>query len=125
MLEALSLERDDRIGGFCVTARADYGWFLKVTEGSEANLSIQRQIIKSTQAYATLRSDLKRGCILPPLVLAARNVEMPESLGKREDPMSSEVQTLALRELQATLARLNPDDVQIIDGLQRTNAIRQ
>jgi len=123
MLEALSLEKDFRIRGYCVTARADYAWFLEATRGSESNLQIQRQIIKSSKAYATLRADLRRGCVLPPLVLAAQNVQMPEELNDFSKELENERELL--RKLSLTLGNLSPENVQIIDGLQRTNAIRQ
>ena len=67
-LELLSLDFDARLQTYCVTARSTYRWFLNATRGAERNLQIQRQIIKGTRAYQTLRADLRRGCVLPPLV---------------------------------------------------------
>ena len=69
-VEALAIDRDDRLRSYCVTAKCSYRDFLWLTAGAERNLEIQRSIIKGTKAYATLRSDLKRGCVLPPIVLA-------------------------------------------------------
>ena len=116
-VEALTIDRDDRLQSFCVTAKCTYRDFLWLTEGAERNLEIQRSIIKGAKAYATLRSDLKRGCVLPPIVLAV-------TVQLAEDP---EV-TLASRNLQqlsSDLSAVASENIYVIDGLQRTNAIRQ
>jgi len=115
-IEALSIDRDDRLRNSCVTARCTYRDFLTLTEGAEQNLEIQRAIIKGTKAYATLRSDLKRGCILPPIVLAV-------SLQLQTD-VSAGV-TVDLAQLSNELRTVTSAGVYVIDGLQRTNAIRQ
>lgn len=125
MITALSLEHDNRIGGFCITARASYGWFLNATEGSEANLKIQRQIIKGSKAYATLRADLRRGCVLPPLVLSAQDEGFQLWLERTQQSGQEPGEYSELTELQPLLAGLQPSELQIIDGLQRTNALRQ
>lgn len=114
---ALSIDRDDRLQSYCVTAKCSYGDFLELTRGAESNLDIQRAIIKGSKAYATLRADLRRGCILPPIVLAA-NIDL-------STPIDQIVQTQNLAPLSNDLARLSRDGVYVIDGLQRTNAIRQ
>lgn len=115
-IEALSIDRDDRLRNYCVTARCTYRDFLALTEGAERNLEIQRSIIKGTKAYATLRSDLKRGCILPPIVLAVSvQLRIDVSAGANVD----------LTQLSTDLSAITSDGVYVIDGLQRTNAIRQ
>ncbi|MCG2583506.1 hypothetical protein [Massilia sp. TS11] len=80
-------------------------------------MSIQRGIIKGTKAYATLRSDLKRGCVLPPIVLAV-------TLELRRAPADYFADT-DLAGLSEALSCLTAPQVYIIDGLQRTNALRQ
>lgn len=115
-IEALSIDRDDRLRNNCVTARCTYRDFLTLTEGAEQNLEIQRSIIKGTKAYATLRSDLKRGCILPPIVLAVSvQLQTDLSAGAKID----------LAQLSSDLSSVTSAGVYVIDGLQRTNAIRQ
>lgn len=116
-VEALAIDRDDRLQSFCVTAKCTYRDFLYLTEGAEENLDIQRAIIKGSKAYATLRSDLKRGCILPPIVLAV-TVNLSESA---EDYLTGG----NLQSLSADLNLVQSANVYVIDGLQRTNAIRQ
>lgn len=116
-ITAYTLDRDDRLSSYCVTAKCSYRTFLALTAGAEGNLDIQRSIIKGAKAYATLRSDLKRGCVLPPIVLAI-NID----LGMPTDQVFA---TANMRALSAQLDTVLPEDVYIIDGLQRTNAIRQ
>lgn len=116
-IEALAIDRDDRLRSYCVTAKCTYRDFLWLTEGAERNLEIQRSIIKGTKSYATLRSDLKRGCVLPPIVLAVtvNLAEGPEvTLSNRH-----------LDQLSTDLSNVVSENVYVIDGLQRTNAIRQ
>lgn len=116
-VEALAIDRDDRLRSYCVTAKCTYRDFLWLTTGAERNLEIQRSIIKGTKAYATLRSDLKRGCVLPPIVLAV-------SVVLTEDPETALVER-HLASLSKDLSGVVSENVYVIDGLQRTNAIRQ
>ncbi|MFJ2549480.1 hypothetical protein ACIOVF_23880 [Pseudomonas sp. NPDC087612] len=116
-ITAYMLDKDDRLNSYCVTAKCTYDHFLNMTEGSEGNLQIQRSIIKGAKAYATLRSDLKRGCVLPPIVLAVST----ELQGGAERFL----RVGGMNELSFILSGLAAEDVYIIDGLQRTNAIRQ
>lgn len=126
MLQPLCIDYDDRLKAYCVTARCDYEWYLNIISGAERNLEIQRGIIKGSKAYATLRADLKRGCILPPLVLAIKNLDLPESLAAQFKPLSpgSPEQEL-LANLSPKLQNANSANMYIIDGLQRTNALKQ
>lgn len=116
-LQALTIDRDDRLHSYCVTAKCNYRDFLALTAGAEHNLTIQRAIIKGSKAYATLRSDLRRGCVLPPVVLAA-NVALSTSIEQIFEAQNTS-------SISADLASLPSTAVYVIDGLQRTNAIRQ
>lgn len=116
-ITAYTLDRDDRLNSYCVTAKCSYRYFLDLTTGAEGNLNIQRSIIKGAKAYATLRSDLKRGCVLPPIVLAVHvNLSCPVLDIFHDNDMMA---------LSTQLTQVTSEDVYIIDGLQRTNAIRQ
>ena len=108
-----------------VSARADYEWYLNKTSGSEENLEIQRDIIKGTKAYRTLRADLKLGCILPTIVLAARNIDDSPTRNYDVGNLFIEANPRDLRRLQTSIDEATPADIDIIDGLQRTNALRQ
>jgi hypothetical protein len=112
MLEILSIDSDDRLQASCAFVKTTYRWFMRASSGAEENLQIQRKIISGSKPYATLRADLKRGCLLPPLVLAIKGARVPVDGGQ-------------IHALEAQLADVAPNDVYIIDGLQRTNAIRQ
>lgn len=116
-ITAYMLDRDDRLQSYCVTAKCTYQDFINITAGAEDNLVIQRAIIRGTKAYSTLRSDLRRGCILPPIVLAA-SVSFPTDLESLYN--SPDYQLISTH-----LSNITSNDVYIIDGLQRTNAIRQ
>jgi hypothetical protein len=123
-MRIIDLTLDERINGYCATGVCNYEWYLEATTGAEANLSIQRSIIKDSKAYRTLRADLRRGCVLPPLVLAISGIEMPQGLDAAtiaDDRHRSRFSEA----LQDQLADPRPADTYIIDGLQRTNALRQ
>lgn len=111
MVDVLSVDKDSRLNANCALVNANYEWYINASRGTEENLSIQRKIIGGSKPYATLRADLKRGCLLPPLVIAAKGVALAvdQNLG----------------DLSRRLSELDPRNVYIIDGLQRTNAIRQ
>ena len=123
-MRIVDLALDDRINGYCATAVCSYEWYLSATVGAEENLSIQRSIIKDSKAYRTLRADLQRGCILPPLVLAISGVALPTALSAASIADDQRRVELAL-EIQEQLLAPRPTDTYIIDGLQRTNALRQ
>jgi hypothetical protein len=123
--EVVGIDYDNRINSFMVSARADYQWYLSKTEGSEENLAIQRDIIKGAKPYRSLRTDLKHGCILPTIVLAVRNLDT--SVTHKYDPQDGfiEAERADLDILQSTIGNVLPANVDIVDGLQRTNALRQ
>jgi hypothetical protein len=123
-MRIVDLALDERINGYCATAVCSYDWYLAATTGAEANLSIQRSIIRDSKAYRTLRADLKRGCILPPLVLAISGVTLPDGL-TAEAIAKDEQFALLAADLVLQLSEPRPDNTFIIDGLQRTNALRQ
>jgi hypothetical protein len=123
MVQVYSLDSDFRLRAQCANIKCSYKWYLAKTLGAEANLKIQRRIISGSKAYATLRSDLKKGCVLPPVVMA---VDIP-SLANRLPALSANFADNhdLLEEIGIALDGLHPQSVYIIDGLQRTNALRQ
>jgi len=116
MFKAVCIDYDGRIKASCVTAQVTYEWFLNAVRGSEANLEIQRGVIGGRKAYATLRQDLKSGCVLPPIVLAEAGATTAVVVDGVEK---------SLEVLSAELGAIQGDSIYIIDGLQRTNAIRR
>lgn len=123
-MKIIDLTFDERIQGFCATITCSYEWYLNATEAAEQNLAIQRGIIKGTKAYKTLRADLKRGCVLPPLVLAGSRLVLPAGFAPK-DIKDDALILKRITELQPILEALDPKDTYIVDGLQRTNALRQ
>lgn len=123
--EVIAIDYDSRIQNFMVSARADYEWYLEKTHGSEENLAIQRDIIRGSKPYKNLRADLKLGCILPTIVLAVRDIEQTvlENYDKAEGFIRAS--RADLDSLQRAIAASAPEGFDIIDGLQRTNALRQ
>lgn len=123
--EVVGIDYDNRIKNFMISARADYEWYLEKTQGAEENLQIQRDIIRGTKPYKNLRADLKLGCILPTIVLAVRNIDA--SVTGNYDPNDGFITAGRddLDILQNTINNITPADVDIVDGLQRTNALRQ
>lgn len=123
--EVVGIDYDNRINNFMVSARADYEWYLEKTQGSEENLAIQRDIIKGSKPYKNLRADLKMGCILPTIVLAVREIDtsVTEKYSPGDGFMKASRDDLDV--LQHAISNTTPSHVDIVDGLQRTNALRQ
>jgi hypothetical protein len=124
MLDILSLDYDAKLHAYSVKARCHYDWFLKITQNVEESVEIQRNIFKNidSTAYATLSADIKQGCLLPPLVLAVKNVAIPAEM-RRETIVEKQGKLLMM--LSEPIKNLAPEDVYIIDGLQRSHAIKQ
>lgn len=126
MLKLQSLDYDNRLKSVCANAHCDYQWFVNAIKGAQANLDIQRPIIAGTKAYATLRADLKRGCVLPPIVLTVKNVQISTVItAKLAVGRIDEVTPDELQQIEDSIDQASPDQVYIIDGLQRSNAILQ
>lgn len=124
-LEVVGIDYDNRINNFMVIARSDYDWYLEKTQGSEENLAIQRDIIRGAKPYKNLRADIKMGCILPTIVLAVRDIDaLVTDNYDRNDGFITATRA-DLNSLQDAIAKTTPSNVDIVDGLQRTNALRQ
>lgn len=123
--EVVGIDYDNRINNFMVSARADYDWYLQKTQGSEENLAIQRDVIKGSKPYKNLRADLKMGCILPTIVLAVHEIDA--AVVEKYDRADGFIRASRadLDSLQEAIGQALPGHVNIVDGLQRTNALRQ
>lgn len=111
-MKIVSILNDERINATSVLLEMTTEQYLELISGSENNLEIQRKIVKGFKPYERLREDLKRGCIIPPLVVGVKNdaISTPKNI---ED-------THFISELHATPS----ENIFIIDGLQRTNALQ-
>lgn len=123
-VETFSIDYDHRIHCYAVNSRCDYRWYIGITEGSEENLEIQRSIIRGRKTYETLRADLRRGCVLPPVVLSLELDKVPERMRTPPESFYTRNYDHELDEITEALEKIVPENVKIIDGLQRTNAIR-
>lgn len=121
----LSLDFDHRIKSHALSARATYGWYLEKSVGAEHNLKIQREIIKGKKSYQTLRADLARGCLLPTIVIAVHSDKFPDDFSNRAIPDETRSSPAFVDRVADIVAAATPDQIQIIDGLQRTNALRE
>lgn len=110
-MEVLSVIRDDRIQSTSVLLDMTFQEYLALAGGAEQNLDIQRRVVRGFKPYEQLRKDLRDGCLIPAPVLATTQGMLP-------DPAHRDTFVEALRHLSA-------DNVYIVDGLQRTNAINQ
>ncbi len=122
---SLSLDFDYRIKAHALSARTTYKWYLEKTTGSEHNLRIQRDIIKGKRSYQTLRSDLKKGCLLPTIVIAVQSPRIPAEISTSPIPESLRIDSEYLINIANIVSEADPAQIQIIDGLQRTNALRE
>jgi hypothetical protein len=123
--EVVGIDYDNRINNFMVSARADYEWYLAKTKGSEENLEIQRDVIKGTKPYKNLRADLQAGCILPTIVLAVRDIDASVTRNYDLTDGFMKASREDLDKLEAAISLAEPANVDIVDGLQRTNALRR
>ena len=124
MLECLSIDYDHRIKCFAATCKTNYEWYLNNTKGSEHLLDIQRKIISGRKTYQTLRADLQRGCILPPIVLAVSEIETKNCLPSVKEKTVENVTPDHLVNIAKAINERSNTGIRIVDGLQRTNALR-
>lgn len=115
-MKVISRLTDRRINAQSILVEMTVNEYMELVDGAESNLDIQRQVIKGFKPYDRLREDLKRGCIIPPLVLGLKMNEMLSEAGT--DAVFAE-QFIQL------IGDIDSENVFIIDGLQRTNAIKQ
>ncbi len=82
--------------------------YLKIALDIMHKNEFQRRRVLSKSVYALLKEDLKRGCIIPPIVLALTS----ELIDKDPDTETFE-----------TFVQTNKEHLVILDGLQRTYSI--
>lgn len=110
-MRILDVIHDERIAAVSVLLEMTFREYMRLVIGAEQNLDIQRRVVRGFKPYEQLRKDLSNGCLIPPPVLAIKQGLMP-------NPKEANAFVVALEEL-------SPEHVYIVDGLQRTNAIKQ
>lgn len=109
-MQVLSKIKDHRINSRNLFVEATFGEYLSFAKKIKTNNELQRKRVRTSKTvYSLLKTDLERGCIIPPLVLAiTEEIELPST-----DPESQG--DILLRYIRNHL-----DKVLILDGLQRT-----
>lgn len=102
---------DNRINSCNLYVETTFGEYLSFASEIIKNNELQRKRVRASKSvYSLLKNDLKRGCVIPPLVLAITGNEDID-LEKDERQLSDDI-----------LNKIKNDckDVLILDGLQRT-----
>lgn len=107
-MKVMSKVYDERINSWNFYVESTFGEYLEFARKVIHNNDLQRKRVRTSKTiYSLLKSDLKQGCIMPPLVLAFVKkgvVDIEKTNG-----------TQLLQYINE-----NSDDVMILDGLQRT-----
>lgn len=102
---------DNRINSCNLYVETTFGEYLSFARDIIKNNELQRKRVRASKSvYSLLKNDLKRGCVMPPLVLAiAGNKDI--NLEKENDKIAKDV-----------INKIKNDckDILILDGLQRT-----
>lgn len=111
-MEIVSILVDKRINAANILVEFTIGEYLESAVYMMKNNPFQRKLVKSSSTvYSLLRDDLKVGCIIPPIVLALHDDDIPPGpLPTSKEQYESSIKTHIKNAL-------------ILDGLQRTNNI--
>jgi hypothetical protein len=105
---------DERINALNISAEISIKEYLLIAKNIIKNNIYQRRKVKSSSTvYELLREDIKRGCVIPPIVLALS--KSPANLNIKD---LKDNQTYSRELIQE-----NKDNLIILDGLQRTHTI--
>ncbi len=111
-MEIKSRITDSRINAENVFIELTYGEYLEMAKKIIENNPLQRRRVKSSNTvYSLLKTDLKTGCLMPPMVLALTNGS------------SSGYSTMEDHELTNYIEK-NKESLIILDGLQRTHTLK-
>ena len=106
----LSTELDKRINSYNLYAETTFGEYLEFANDIIKNNDFQRKRVNASKTiYSLLKSDLKKGCVIPPLVLAITD-------NNKIDVNNSEELSQSIE----NVIKNTPENVLILDGLQRT-----
>ena len=102
---------DNRINSLNILIEIEIEEYYNLSKNILANNEFQRRRVKSSSSvYSLLKTDLRQGCVIPPIVLALAIDAKP----KKEDSDEELISTV----------NNNIDKLIILDGLQRTYTIR-
>lgn len=102
---------DARIECTNILIETTIGEYLEIARKIIGNNELQRRRVRSSKSiYSLLKEDLKRGCVIPPLVLAVTETDTIDfSIEKKSELVK--------------YMKDNTENVIILDGLQRTHTI--
>lgn len=99
---------DTRINAENIFIELTYKEYIEVAKLITENNPLQRKRVKSSNTvYSLLRNDLKKGCLIPPIVLALSSDDQQTLCGTSDDEIISYIDA-------------NKEKLIILDGLQRT-----
>lgn len=99
---------DKRINSWNLYVETTFGTYLSFAKDIIANNDLQRKRVKTSKTvYSLLKTDLKKGCVIPPLVLAVVQHDEFDS-----DKVTGQELIKYIKE--------HSNEVLILDGLQRT-----
>ena len=107
-MQIMSRIVDHRINSTNLYVETTFGEYLEFAQAIIKNNDLQRKRVKTSKTvYSLLKNDLKRGCVIPPLVLAVtkRNAITPATISG--DELLNYIKT-------------HTNETLILDGLQRT-----
>lgn len=107
-MKIMSKIYDQRINSWNLYVESSFGEYLKFARKIIENNELQRKRVKTSKTiYSLLKSDLRKGCIMPPLVLALTKTEVIDV----QNPDGGKL---------LEYINENSENVLILDGLQRT-----
>ena len=107
-MKIMSKIYDQRINSWNLYVESSFGEYLKFAKKIINNNELQRKRVKTSKTiYSLLKTDLQKGCIMPPLVLALVKKEVIDAEKPDEKKLLEYINE-------------NSEDVLILDGLQRT-----
>ncbi len=118
---AVSVLKDARVNCYSVMTTVPVGVYLKLVDNAyetRGGIEGQREPLRTTSALRIRKrmvEDIEAGAVLPPVVIG---IVLPSTQFKRLDIRSQ-------RDIMHLLSSVDPDRISIIDGMQRSTAIRE
>ena len=113
MMKVISRINDERINASNVLIEMSIGEYLALIETVVHKNEFQRKRVRSSKTvYALLKEDLKKGCVIPSLVIA-----LPKELDTGNEEYNSDSDLV-------NYIKKNKESLLILDGLQRTLTIK-
>ena len=107
-MQIMSRIFDNRINSTNLYVETTFGQYLEFAKSIIKNNDLQRKRVKTSKTvYSLLKTDLKKGCVIPPLVLAVTKRDVIDA------------KTITGAELLEYI-KSHTDETLILDGLQRT-----